>query len=71
MPEEEAQSLGERIAFLREKAGLTVEEAADAAGISVAAWQACEELTGTRSPRLKVLWGIAAALGVRPKKLFE
>jgi DNA-binding XRE family transcriptional regulator len=66
--ESKASTLGERIKEIREQQKLTIEGCASVSGLSVDAWVAIEN--DTRNPKLRLLWVISSALGVRPKKLF-
>ncbi len=61
--------LGVKIRILREAAGLTQEQLAEAAGISVKFTGYIER--GERSPSIKTLEKIAKALKVAPKELFD
>jgi transcriptional regulator with XRE-family HTH domain len=61
--------LGVKIRVLRKAAGLTQEQLAEAAGVSVNFIGYVER--GQRAPSIKTLEQIAQALNVPPKKLFE
>ena len=54
-------TIAQRIRQLRESAGLTVAQAAEAAGLGRTAWYNLE--SGTRTPAWETLAAIAAALG--------
>ena len=61
--------LGVRIRTLRKAAGLTQEQLAEVAAVSVNFMGYVER--GQRAPSIKTLEQIAQALNVRPKDLFE
>ena len=63
------KSLGKRIKFLREKAGLTQEELADKTSLSLDYIGKIE--VNINKPGLISLLKIAFALKVQPKELFE
>lgn len=61
------QNFAEHLRSLRQKAGLSVEQAADAAGIPAGIWQ---QMEGNEAyPRFSVIRPIAQALGVAPSKV--
>ena len=64
-----AYKLGVRIRTLRKAAGLTQEQLAEVADVSVNFIGYVER--GQRAPSIKTLEQIAQALNVRPKDLFE
>ena len=64
-----AASLGERVRTQRLLAGLSVEEAAGRAGISAGYYSEIER--GRKSPSMRVLGCIAAALRLSPARLLE
>jgi transcriptional regulator with XRE-family HTH domain len=61
-------TLAEAVVDLRKKAGLSIEQAAGAAGMSTDHWVNME--AGTYSPSLTTLWPIARALNITAKDLF-
>jgi transcriptional regulator with XRE-family HTH domain len=59
----------EKIRALREKKGLTLQEAADAAGLKFRQRWARIESGDMTNVKLDTLYAIAGALGVKPKDL--
>lgn len=61
MPPRKPDTIAQRIRQLRESAGLSVAQAASAAGLGRTAWYNLE--SGTRTPAWETLSAIASALG--------
>ena len=71
MAEEIKTILVQNIKKYREKRGLTQEQAAELAGITVKYWQRLEMFSQVDLPSLKVLFNIAETLKISPSKLLE
>jgi len=67
--DEEYKSLGLRIKYLREQAGLTQEQLAEKAGISLNYFGKIE--VSINKPGLRTVFKLAKALKTTPKELFD
>lgn len=64
----DAPAFAQRIAARRKKLGLSLQQVADAAGITKPHVWALEQGAST-NPSVNVIWGLAAALDVQPAEL--
>ena len=65
--ESKATSFGERVKEVREELNISVQDAAEKAGVSESYWSLIED--GSIGPKVKMIWTMAIALGVRPHNL--
>lgn len=63
------KTFGERLTELRKESGISVEDAAKAAGITAEVWRDIED--NKKSPTFSGLWLISNAIDVQPKDLLE
>ena len=67
MPQEDPATFGDNLKKCRTDAGLTVSQAAAAAGISASLWNECE--SGDKNPAIGVTYKMQRALGIAVKGL--